>query len=158
MADWTNSDGLEVRFKNPEAGQTGASVSTMGAIKTLVVDIADLKTAITPAADGSEAFIPAGSQIINAFFKVTSAVTGTSATLTVGLAQKDGTAISATAIMTATEGTQANMAAGKTIVCNGGYLATSASSTQNATYPAYIYTVVGGTMTGGAGKLVVNYI
>ena len=46
--DWTNSDGLEVRFTGPEANQSGAE-SVGGAIKNLVVDF-DFATAITAAA------------------------------------------------------------------------------------------------------------
>ena len=87
MADWTNSDGLEVRFDGPEAGATGASVSTLGSVKNLVLDF-DFATAITAAADSHEAFIPAGSYIVGAYLIVTTAATSAgTATLTIGLAQ-----------------------------------------------------------------------
>ncbi len=153
MADWTNSDGLEVRFNGPEAGQTGASVSTMGAAKQLVVDIADMSTDITAAADGNEAFIPAGSFITNAYLKVTSAMTGTSGTLTIGLAQKDGTAIDADGIDVAVA--QADLAADKAVVCNGALVRGTATV---GSANAYVYTTKGGTVTAGAAKLVIEYI
>ena len=98
MADWTNADGLEVRFTNPEAGQTGAGVSTLGAVKNLVLDFT-FANAITAAADSHEAFIPAGSYIKSATLIVTEAAnTAGTATLTIGLAEKDGTPIDADGI------------------------------------------------------------
>lgn len=152
MADWTNSDGLEVRFVNPEAGQTGAGVSTLGAVKNLVLDF-NFATAITAAADGHEAFIPAGSYIKSATLIVTSAMTGTSGTLTIGLAQKDGTAIDADGIDVAIA--QADLEASEVVKCNGdlagGVLSTGA-------YNGYVYTTLGGTVTGGRGRLVIEYI
>lgn len=153
MADWTNSDGLEIRFDGPEAGQTGAGVSTMGAAKQLVLDIADMATDITAAADSNEAFIPAGSYITNAYLKVTSAMTGTSGTLTIGLAQKDGTVIDADGIDAAVA--QADLAADKAVVCNGALVRGTATV---GSADAYVYTAKGGTVTAGAAKLVIEYI
>lgn len=153
MADWTNSDGLEVRFTGPEAGQTGAGVETDGAVKELVLNISDMSEAITAAADGHEAFIPAGSFIVEAFLKVTSAMTGTSGTLTIGLAQKDGTAIDADGIDVAIA--QADLAANKAVVCNGALVGGTATI---GAANGYVYTTLGGTVTGGACKLVIRYI
>lgn len=151
MADWTNSDGLEVRFKNPEAGATGAEL-VGGAIKELVVDF-DFATAITAAADGHESFIPAGSYILSATLIVTSAMTGTSGTLTIGLAQKDGTVIDADGIDAAVA--QATLIASAVVKCDGALAGgTAAIGSANG----YIYTSLGGTVTGGRGKLVIEYI
>lgn len=151
MADWTNSDGLEVRFINPEAGATGAEL-VGGAIKELVVDF-DFATAITAAADGHEAFIPAGSYILSASLIVISAMTGTSGTLTIGLAQKDGTVIDADGIDAAVA--QATLIASAVVKCDGalagGTLAIGAAN-------GYVYTSLGGTVTGGRGKLILEYI
>ena len=159
MADWTNSDGLEVRFNGPEAGQTGAGVETDGAVKELILDISDMSTNITAAADGHEAFIPAGSIIVQAFLKVTTAMAGSSGTLTVGLAQKDGTVIDADGILTSTLGTQANLAGTKGLLCDGALAAASSGVYTNVgTANAYVYTTKGGTVTAGAGKLVIRYI
>jgi hypothetical protein len=152
MADWNNPDGLEVRFKNPEAGQTGAGVSTLGAVKNLVLDF-DFATAITAAADGHEAFIPAGAYIKSATLIVTTAMTGTSGTLTIGLAQKDGSVIDADGIDAAVA--QATLIASAVVKCDGllagGTVAIGAAN-------GYVYTSLGGTVTGGRGKLIVEYI
>jgi hypothetical protein len=160
MADWTNSDGLEIRFKNPEAGQTGATVETDGAVKELVVTL-DYANNITAAADGHEAFIPAGSQIVNAYLIGKTAMTGTSGTIKVGLSSKDGSTLTDDdAILTATLGTQANLAAQKSLLCDGAAAAASSGVFTNfsATVDGYVYTTKGGTVTGGTGKLVIRYI
>lgn len=160
MADWTNSDGLEVRFTNPEAGQTGAGLATRGAVKVLEVDL-DYTTNISAAADGHEAFIPAGAQIVRAYLIGKTAMTGTSGTLKIGLSSKDGTTLTDDdAILTSTLATQANLAAQKSLLCDGAAAAASSGIFTNfsATVDGYIYTTKGGTVTGGTGKLIVEYI
>jgi len=149
--DWTNSDGLEVRFTGPEANQSGAE-SIGGAVKHLVVDF-DFATAITAAAFSHESYIPAGSYILSATLIVTSAMTGTSGTLTIGLAQKDGTVIDADGIDATIA--QATLIASAVVKCDGalagGTLAIGAAD-------GYVYTSLGGTVTAGRGKLVIEYI
>lgn len=160
MADWTNLDGLEVRFRNPEAGQTGATLRTAGAIKVIEVDL-DYATNISAAADNHEAFIPAGAQIVRAYLIGKTAMAGTTGTLKIGLSSKDGTtSTDDDAILTSTLGTQANLAAQKSLLCDGAAaLATSGVFTNfSATVDGYIYTTKGGTVTGGTGKLIVEYI
>jgi hypothetical protein len=160
MADWTNSDGLEVRFKNPEAGQTGAGLSTLGAVKVLEVDL-DYATNISAAADNHEAFIPAGAQIVRAYLIGKTAMAGSSGTLKIGLSSKDGTTLTDDdAILTATLGTQANLAAQKSLLCDGAAAAASSGVFTNfsATVDGYIYTTKGGTVSGGTGRLIVEYI
>lgn len=156
MADWTNSDGLEVRFNGPEAGATGAGVSTLGSVKNLVVDF-DFATAITAAADGHEAFIPAGSYIVGAYLIVTTAATSAgTATLTIGLAQKDGTVIDADGIDATIA--LAALGAAKVVRCDGA-LAGGTASIGSAN--GYVYTTPtsgGDAFTAGAGKLVIEYI
>ena len=149
--DWTNSDGLEVRFVGPEAEQSGAG--TQGAVKELVVDITDMATNITAAAFSHEAAIPAGSYIIGAHLKVISAMAGTSGTLTIGLAQKDGTVIDADGIDATIA--QADLAAGKAVACDGALVGGTATVGSTA---AYVYTAKGGTVTGGSARLVIEYI
>lgn len=156
MADWTNSDGLEVRFTNPEAGQTGAGVSTLGAVKNIVLDF-DFATAITAAADGHEAFIPAGSYIKSATLIVTTAATsGGTATLTIGLAQKDGSVIDADGIDAAIA--LADLAAAKVVKCNGDLAGGVASIGANNAYIYTTPTTAGDAFTAGRGKLVIEYI
>lgn len=160
MADWTNSDGLEVRFKNSEAGQTGAGLSSLGAVKILEVDL-DYTTNISAAADSHEAFIPAGAQIVRAYLIGKTAMTGTSGTLKVGLSSKDGTTLTDDdAILTATLGVQANLAAQKSLLCDGAAAAAASGIFTNfsATVDGYVYTTKGGTVTAGTGKLIVEYI
>ena len=157
MADWTNSDGLEVRFVNPEAGQTGAGVSTLGAVKNLVLDF-NFATAITAAADGHEAFIPAGSYIKAATLIVTTAATSAgTATLSIGLAQKDGTAINSTGI-DATIALTALDAVTEVVKCDGTLAGGTASI---GAYNGYVYTTPttgADAFTAGRGKLVIEYI
>lgn len=160
MADWTNSDGLEVRFKNPEAGATGAGLKTLGGVKVLEVDL-DYATNISAAADNHEAFIPAGAQIVRAYLIGKTAMAGTSGTLKIGLSSKDGTTLTDDdAILTATLGTQANLAAQKSLLCDGAAAAASSGIFTNfsATVDGYIYTTKGGTVSGGTGRLIVEYI
>jgi len=153
--DWTNSDGLEVRFTNPEAGQTGAGVIG-GAVKDLIVDF-DFATAITAAADAHEAFIPAGSYILSATLIVTTAATsGGTATLTIGLAQKDGTVIDADGIDATIA--LADLAATKVVKCDGA-LANGTNSIGSAN--GYVYTTPttsANAFTAGRGRLVIRYI
>lgn len=155
MADWTNSDGLEVRFVNPEAGATGAEL-VGGAIKEMVVDF-DFATAITAAADGHESFIPAGSYILSATLIVTTAATSAgTATLTIGLAQKDGTVIDADGI----DATIALAALGatKVVKCDGALAAGTASIGSANGYVYTTPTTAGDAFTAGRGKLVIEYI
>ena len=152
MADWTNSDGLEIRFKNPEAGQTGAGVSTLGAVKNIVLDF-DFATAITAAADGHEAFIPAGSYIKSATLIVITAMGGSSGTLTIGLAQKDGTVIDLDGIDVAIA--QATLIASAVVKCDG---ALAGGTAGIGAANGYVYTSTGGTVSSGRGRLVIEYI
>lgn len=153
--DWTNSDGLEVRFTGPEAGQTGAE-SVGGAIKELVVDF-DFATAITAAANAHESFIPAGSYILSATLIVTTAATsGGTATLTIGLSQKDGTVIDADGIDATIA--LADLAAAKVVKCDG---ALSGGVASIGAANGYVYTTpttAGNAFTAGRGRLVIEYI
>lgn len=155
MADWTNSDGLEVRFTNPEAGATGAGVPG-GATKELVLDFT-FGTAVTAAADGHEAFIPAGSYIKSATLIVTTAATsGGTATLTIGLAQKDGSVIDADGIDAAIA--LADLAAAKVVKCDGALSGGVASIGANNAYVYTTPTTAGDAFTAGKGRLVIEYI
>ena len=157
MADWTNSDGLEVRFNGPEAGDTGAGVSTLGAVKNIVLDF-DFAAAITAAADGHEAFIPAGSYIKSATLIVTTAATSAgTATLSIGLAQKDGTAINSTGIDD-TIALTALDAVTEVVKCDGTLAGGTASIGANNGYVYTTPTTGADAFTAGRGKLVIEYI
>jgi hypothetical protein len=160
MADWTNTDGLEVRFINPEAGQLAGGLSTMGAIKTLELDVDFVTAAVTATSDSHAAFLPAGAFIVNAFFIVkTAAVGGTS--MSVGLSSKDGTTLtSAAAILSATLGVTANFAVTNVLACDGNRaVAASGIFTKfSNTLDGYVYTTKVGTFTAGTGRIIINYI
>lgn len=149
--DWTNSDGLEVRFTGPEANQSGAE-SVGGATKELVVDF-NFAEAITAAAWAHESFIPANAYIKSATLIVTSAMTGSSGTLTIGLAQKDGTVIDADGIDAAVA--QATLIASAVVKCDG---ALAGGTAAIGAADGYVYTSLGGTVSGGRGRLVIEYI
>lgn len=154
--DWTNSDGLEIRFTGPEAGQAGASVSTLGAVKNLVLDF-NFGTAITAAADAYEAYIPAGSYIVGAYLVVTTAATSAgTATLTIGLAQKDGTVIDADGIDAAIA--LSALGAAKVVRCDGALAGGTASVGASNAYVYTTPTTGGDAFTAGRGKLVIEYI
>ena len=155
--DWTNSDGLEVRFTGPEAGPTGASVSTLGAVKNLVLDF-DFATAITAAADAHEAFIPAGSYIKSATLIVTTAATSAgTATLSIGLAQKDGTVIVSDGIDSAIALSAINTST-EVVKCDGTLAGGLLSIGANNGYVYTTPTTAGDAFTAGRGKLVIEYI
>ncbi len=159
MADWTNSDGLEVRFKNPEAGQLAAGLNTMGAIKTLELDLDYVSAAVTAASDTQAAALPAGAFIVNAFLvgKV-AAAGGTS--IAIGMANKDGTSAVADSILTAALGVTANLTATSAIACNGNraVAASNIHTKFSNTADGYVYTTKVGTFTAGTGRLIINYI
>lgn len=153
--DWTNSDGLEIRFTGPEANQSGAEV-VGGATKELVVDFT-FSEAITAAAWAHESYIPAGSYIKSATLIVTEAATsGGTATLTIGLAQKDGSVIDADGIDATIA--LADLAAAKVVKCDGA-LAGGVASIGSAN--GYVYTTPttsSNAFTAGKGRLVIEYI
>lgn len=153
--DWTNSDGLEIRFTGPEANPSGAEV-VGGATKELVVDFS-FGTAITAAAWAHESFIPAGSYIKKATLIVTEAATsGGTATLTIGLAEKDGTVIDA-------DGIDATIAlaaldANKVVLCDGALAGGTASVGADNAYVYTTPTTSSNAFTAGKGRLVIEYI
>jgi hypothetical protein len=155
--DWTNADGLEVRFTGPEANQSGAGVSTLGAVKNLIVDFT-FSEAITAAAWSHEAFIPAGSYIKAATLIVTEAAnTSGTATLTIGLAEKDGTVIDADGI----DATIAETVLDDTnivVKCDG---ALAGGTVTIGAKNGYVYTTPttgADAFTAGKGRLVIEYI
>ena len=115
----------------------------------------DYKTLPATGTTNQEQVIPANSVIVGA--RLIPTVTWAGGTsLTVGLAQKDGTPISATAIYTATNLTVAGNKLDKgTIQAADGTLINKLSS---ATYNGEVVVAATGTMTAGAAILIVDYI
>ena len=173
---WTNADGLQVRFGSDWASAALrknriGTHNSFGAIKELEMDF-DLRAI----ADGDTSFsadlnndgtldgfytgdvrIPANASIREAFlvFGETGAG-GTS--ITVGLYQKDGTAIDADGLVTATEGVVANMVKGDKINGAGAFTAATAGTNGIGANDGYIGITTAGTFTGGRGKLVIRYV
>lgn len=174
---WQNADGLQVPFgsywNDPTNFVNKARVSsTLGHVKQLVVDVdltriaagtvsysADLNNDGT--ADGfhdGDVRLPANASVLRAtYIAKTAAAGGTS--ITVGTYKKDGTAIAATGLVTATEGVIANFnAAGKRTYGAGSLVAASAGTAGVGTSNAYVGIATVGTFTAGTGVLVIEYI
>lgn len=140
MTNWTNSDGLEVKF-----GLDAAKQGRVGSNRYLeqhvsaVLDFSDMALTGGRIDSDNPALIPAGSYITKAYFVViTGFDSGSTATLDLGLSIADGTytggdedgidvAIAETAIDTA----------GKVVVCDGALVGGTAYSGAVDLYPSY---------------------
>jgi hypothetical protein len=153
-----NADGLTLKY-GVDQGNTGTTGSPVqaGPFKEIVALIeyqhipAFGTTAMVDQIPGT--FIPAGAIIESYEFVVTTAFTGTGATLTVGLYSEDGTtAVDATGIINAAALTTIN-AIGKILTTAGTSVATSPIVTSSQ------LSVLAGTasFTAGAGQLRVRY-
>lgn len=174
---WNNPDGLQVQFGNYWSDPTNfvnkaKSTSRLGARKELVIEVdftriptttvsysADLNNDGT--ADGfhdGDVRLPANASIVSAvFITKVAAVGGTS--FTVGTYKKDGTAVAATGLFTATEGVIANVnAAGKRTYGAGALLATTAGTAGVGAANVYVGISTTGTFTAGTGVLVIDYL
>jgi hypothetical protein len=167
MAQWQNDDGLTVRFGQDQARETKSlmgKASVDGPVEYMVVDLVwdDLPTFTTDLNnDGTnngfsdqDAYIPAGSYITKASLIVETAFTSAGATtLSIGTANKAGTAIDADGIDATIA--KAALAADLAVVCNGAQVA----GTTLVTADAYLTTTVAvGPFTAGKAKLVIEYI
>ena len=158
MSTWTNSDGLKVNYNRTLSQQANGGVVTEGKGGQLVLefDSQDVKNAETAGnTDGREPFLPANSFVTSSHFVVTEAFTAAgSATLTIGLAQEDGTVIDADGI-DATIAKTAIDAVGEAVV-NDGVLVDGTETVGTAN--AYVYfTTATGPWTAGKGKLIINF-
>lgn len=180
VGQWTNSDGLRVKFPqyfstpSTRTNKPTAEMEILGPIHTLVVpfDLTQLAAGNTSyTADLTNAgtlngfsegdpHLPANSTILDTWVFTTTAATG-GTSITVGTYQLNGTAISATSLVTATEGVIANMTpAGKRINGNGALLNHTQGNAVvgvgvNNAFPAI---TTAGTFTAGAGFVVITYI
>jgi len=172
---WTNADGLQVRFGqdwvDPALRKNRpGSLRVAGARKQIEVDL-DLKllpVGVNFSADlnndgtkdgfyNGDVSLPANSSITDVFIvSGETAVGGTS--IAVGLFQANGTAISATALVTATAGVTANLAVGKRINGDGTLTAATAGTNGVGANRAFIGITTVGTFTAGKARLVIEYI
>lgn len=141
MANWTNSDGLEVKFGLDAAKQGRVMGGHENELYiSAVLDFSDMNLTGGRIDSDNPVIIPAGSYITQAFFVVVTAFdSGSTATLDLGLSLADGTytgadedgidvAIAETAIDTA----------GKVVVCDGALVrGTAVTSTTLDLYPSF---------------------
>jgi hypothetical protein len=163
---WYNADGLKVRFHGEE--DTAFTGLAKDVEHVLVVDYNAVtgdglkfttdrnNNGTNDGWSGEDAFIPAGAYITDAYILVTEAFTdsGSDATLTIGLAQEDGTVIDADGIDATIAFTALN-ATTDVVACDGDYVGRALKLAANA----YLYaTVASGPFTAGKAKIVVKYL
>ena len=173
MTEWTNKDGLKVRFGTDRSEQIQAGV-VCDPKNYLVVKLEDatalvdtLGTSYPP--DEDAPYIPANSLITNAWFAATTDFTSAAgtATLDVGLITATGAITDADGIaadITVTELTDA--AAAGAVACNGAYICNGSGSTTTVrdgakvvaanAYVGFSYETQA--FTAGAGTLIVEYV
>lgn len=150
---WTNEDGLLVRFGTEKGAVRNDGVQHV-VKEVFIYNVADataLADTDTAAPTADEAYLPAGTIILNAYFVVDTAFTsGGSAVLDIGLKEADGTNIDddgidaavAVASLTENAGIQSDGALVGTKLANDSY---------------FMFTYDTAAFTAGAGRLVVEY-
>lgn len=174
---WTNADGLPVAFPdfikvNPRRFNQTTGLDTDGAFEQIEIDV-DLASIATGTvsytadlnndgvADGfisGDGYLPAHSSVTRVTLVMTEAAAG-GTSFTVGTYGKNGTAIAATSLITATEGVLANVnAIGKRIYGAGALVAVTAGTAGVGAADAYVGIAPTGTFTAGKGRLIIEYI
>lgn len=174
---WQNADGLQVPFGSYWSDPTNfvnkaRAVPLVGYKKQIVLDVdltripttttsfsADLNNDGT--ADGfhdGDIRLPANASVTSVTYVTRIAAAG-GTSFTVGTYKKDGTAIGATSLLTATEGVLANVnAAGKRVLGAGSLVSATAGTAGVGTANAYIGVTTSGTFTAGTGVLIIDYV
>lgn len=150
---WTNEDGLLVRF-DTERSVVAPDGTTNPEVHTLAVILDSAGLPGLSDVNDDRASLPANALVVDAYLVCNTAWTGTSPTLTVGLANAAGVAIDADGIdaAVAVDGVQA--AAGDVVACDGALV--DKTSTVGAAQ-AWVYAASGGTVTAGKSTLYVRY-
>lgn len=150
---WTNEDGLLVRF-DTERSAVAPDGTTNPEVQTLAVIIDSTDLPGTADVNADRAHLPANALVIDAYLVCNTAWTGTSPTLTVGLANSAGTAIDADGVdaAVAVDGVQA--AAGDVVACDGALVDKTATI---GSADGWVYATTGGTVTAGKSTLYVRY-
>lgn len=169
---WQNPDGLYVKFGGDYRTKFAnrlREVVDHGATKQVVIDfdLTKIPTGTTSfssdltndgTVDGftnADCHLPANCSVTSAYVVMTEAATG-GTSITIGTYQLDGTTISATSLMTATEGVIANMnAIGKRTYGAGALVSVSAGTAGVGVHDAYVGITTSGTYTAGKGRLVI---
>lgn len=174
---WTNADGLQVKFGNYWRDRYNftnrpRALSTMGEIKQLLIEYdlalipagtvaytADLNNDGT--ADGfdlQDTYLPAHASVLRTTLYVTEAAAG-GTSITLGTYQRNGSAIAATGLITATEGVLANLdLVGSRTYGAGALNAATAETAGVGANDAFVGLAVTGTFTAGKGKILIEYI
>ena len=153
---YNNADGLLVLTNGAQGAVNQTGTAEYGP-SFLVIDI-PAATAIgsaTVAPAANDAFIPAGAYITKATLIVTTAFTGTSAALNIGLQTAAGSAIAAQGIDAAIAVTAID-AIGDVVACNGTSVAGVVTVGSANAYVSLDYDTAA--FTAGAGKLIIEYI
>lgn len=156
-AYWTNADGLVVGFGTREVEKNSAGkVATSGAVEELVLRINDATALADTVAATDDAIvhgaeIPADSLILSADLFVTTAFAGATATLDIGVYQRDGTIVDDDGIDAAIA--VATLADNAVVSCDGADVGTV---TATAVKIACSYDTAA--FTAGAATLVIRYI
>lgn len=174
-AKWQNADGLGVKFPSYTKDSANyvnkfRALNEEGIIQRAVMEVdltkisgtfypADLNNDGTNDGFTEEHFnFPAYASILRVIYIArTAAAGGTS--ITVGTYQKNGTAIAATSLLTATEGVLANLDTVGARVYGAGALVSSAVETASVGNAVAFPTIAAtGTFTAGTGLLIVEYV
>ena len=139
-----------VRVTNLELG---ANTPSEALIHTAVWTM-DYNNLPTPGLNNLQQIIPAGSTIVRALLRVVTAFAG-GTSYTVGLAQGDGTPISATGLFTAANLPLASLTpAGKLVTGTGALVGTVSHATLNGE----LVVAATGTFTAGRAEIIVDYL
>ena len=153
---YNNADGLLVLTDGAQGAVNQTGSAEYGP-NFLVINI-PAATAIgsaTVAPAANDAFIPAGAYITKATLIVTTAFTGTSAALNIGLQTLAGSAIDADGIDVAIAVTAID-AIGDVVACNGALVAGVLTVGSANAYVSLDYDTAA--FTAGAGQLIIEYI
>jgi hypothetical protein len=159
MPTWSNSDSLKI-ISGRDAGiprEGGVTSDLME--KSLTLEFAyNSATNVSTAGntDGREAFLPANCYITKAYFIVESAFTAAgAATLSIGIAQADGTVINSTGLLATAAKTTVDTI-GKVSVLAGTLVGGTVTIGTNNGF--VYFTTATGPWTAGSGKLVIEYL
>ena len=177
-APWQNADGLSVKFPNYYSDHKNfvnrlrGIGETLGAVKQAVFEYDLSKIAAggttwtrdlnndgtNDGFDTGDFYLPAYSSILRVTLLVTTAAAG-GTSITLGTYGLTGTAISATSLITATEGVLANLDTVGARVYGAGALVSNAVETASVgSADAFVAMAAAGTFTAGKGKIYIDYI
>jgi len=176
QAKWTNADGLQVPFPNYYKDEGNfvnrfTPVKTFGVIKQAeaFLDLARAPAGTQYPADlnndgtndgfsTADFYLPAYSSVLRVTLVVQEAAAG-GTSITIGTYGLTGTAISATSLVTATEGVLANLdTLGARVYGAGALVSTAVETASVGAADAYVTFVTAGTFTAGKIKVVIEYI